>query len=151
MPQLNINKASSRCYVCGRPLRNPASIAKGVGSVCGGGFKRSYRKKQCQHTKEMFNAEYDYRMRGDTLVIYDANLGAKSVTNDMENVLLRCIREVGKPNHDTPIVYMDSDGRYDGVLYWPLTRQLKFVPLGHTTEKDAIEGMQKYMEGIKNA
>ncbi len=99
----------------------------------------------------MFDAEFSYKMRGETLVIYDADIGGKSVTNDMENVLMRIIKEIGKPDHDTPVVYMDSQGDFAGVLYWPVTRQVKFIGLGDTTnEKEAVEAMQQHMEGLKN-
>lgn len=136
---LNLKVLTAACRVCGRPLQNPASIARGVGPTCGGGFKSSIRRAHDKETLSMFDAEFDYKFRDEMLVIYDLNRGGKSVTNDMENVL----RIIGLENPDkqitpnTIIIYLDSEKKFDGVKYNGLDRSVGFIPLRADTEHEA--------------
>lgn len=146
---LNVKIVSVACKVCGRPLKSPASIEKGVGPVCGGGFKKSYRRLRDDDTLDMFNAEFAYKFRDGVLVIHDANRGGKSVTNDMENVLKRIIKETGKPDHDTPIVYLDSMQQFDGVQYNPVTDKVTFLPIRAAIEEDAIQKVKEAFNELR--
>ena len=86
----------------------------------------------------MAQADFDYKFR-DTftgervLIIYDLNLGGKSVTNDIENVL----QKIQRVNGPLPrlIIYRDSEGRFDGVK---ADGEVEFIPIRETGEEAAI-------------
>jgi hypothetical protein len=64
-------------------------------------------------------ADFRYRVVQDNediklLLIVDENLGGRSVTNDIENVLADiCELEDSDPLDYYPIAYRDSEGRWD--------------------------------------
>lgn len=147
------NKAGDSCRVCGRQLKNPESRDRGVGPVCGGGFKKSIRKRKDKETLDMFNAEFEYRFRDKVLVIYDLNRGARSVTNDMENVLKNISKENPGREIDsrTLIVYQDSMGRFDGVKWLKSQDRAEFIALQVLTEKEAIAKIIQHAKDIKKA
>lgn len=97
------------CRVCRRTLKNPKHAAAGIGPVCarkGGIAKAGLRFDQG-------GADFGYEITtGGVLIIEDLNRGNISVTNDMENVLKKCGATPGQT-----IIYKDSAGTYDQVLY----------------------------------
>lgn len=87
----------------------------------------------------MFDAEFEYRYKADILVIHDLNRGAKSVTNDMENVIRRIRRELpGKVDELTKIIYRDSQMIYDGVRILPGGR-VEIYSIGVSSVAEALE------------
>ena len=100
------------CGVCGKPLSTLISMQKGIGPIC-----EVERNQSLIGQQNLFSprSEYFYKVVDGVIVIEDLN-GEKSVTNDMKNIL----RDIFKsdPNlTDHPIIYKDSLGVYDGVIY----------------------------------
>lgn len=59
-------------------------------------------------------ADYTYTVEGSIIAIIDLDLGSKSVTNDMENVLADIQTALGDLT-GYAVIYQDSMGRWDGV------------------------------------
>jgi hypothetical protein len=59
-------------------------------------------------------ADYTYTVDGNIIAIIDLDLGSRSVTNDMENVLAEIRAELGDLAGYS-IIYRDSMRRWDGV------------------------------------
>ena len=59
-------------------------------------------------------ADYTYTVEGGVIVIVDLDLGGKSVTNDIDNVLDEIQAELGYLSGYS-VIYRDSSGRWDGV------------------------------------
>jgi hypothetical protein len=55
-----------------------------------------------------------YQPYNDIVVIEDLNLGNRSVTNDIENILIELDKRI-PTLHDMKIIYRDSMGIYDGI------------------------------------
>jgi hypothetical protein len=85
----------------------------------------------------MSRSDYSAELESGVLRITDLNIGGMSVTNDIERVI-REMRSAGIDVDGTPIIYRDSDGRWDGVrtkggeFYW-------FDPIGTTSEAEAAD------------
>lgn len=111
MEQNNTTGPSSRCWVCHRGLKDPVSIALGVGPVC-----RIKGKKIMVGQRSIFEPQsaYDYWLDGNLLCIVDLNQGM-SVTNDMERVLAKI--NATTPLQGKKVIYRDSDGIWDGVTF----------------------------------
>lgn len=75
---------------------------------------------------------FSYEIINDVLVIHDLNEGM-SVTNDMENVLEYINKNNPLPNK---IVYRDSEGVFDGVLY--KNGEVTFYPIQTVFEVLAV-------------
>jgi hypothetical protein len=64
------------------------------------------------------NSDYNYRITEaqgrNVILIEDLNLGGKSVTNDIENVVSTISKTEGIDTKDYMIVYRDSMGIWDG-------------------------------------
>lgn len=65
-------------------------------------------------TRKPFRADYTYTVEGGVIAITDLDLGNKSVTNDIENVLEDIRAELGDLAGYS-VIYRDSMGRWDGV------------------------------------
>lgn len=69
--------------------------------------------------KKPFRADYTYSIDSNIIAIIDLDLGSKSVTNDMENVLDDIRAELGDlagyRNVGPSVIYRNSMGRWDGV------------------------------------
>lgn len=108
-----MNKTSTTCSCCGKPLTDPISVETGMGPVCRITQKQ---KELSEKTGNLFTnrSEYDYTLRGGILAIEDRG-GMKSVTNDIENVLedIRRAENVSFSRH--LIIYKDSMGIWDGI------------------------------------
>jgi hypothetical protein len=86
--------------------------------------------------REATQAHFRFSMVKDVMVIEDMDIGGKSVTNDIENVL-RDIREIHMdrtPDGDFPklprkIIYCDSNGIFDGIHATPEGAFISFYPI----------------------
>ncbi|MFK5893921.1 MAG: DUF6011 domain-containing protein [Pseudomonadota bacterium] len=100
------------CRRCKRPLTDTLSIVLGVGPKC-----RILNKNEFAGNKTMDifgNADFEYQMLNDVVVIYDLNLGGRSVTNDVHNVLESIEKDIGDFKGKR-IIYRDSHGVFDGI------------------------------------
>ncbi len=61
-----------------------------------------------------------------------------SVTNNVEAVIAEIADEIGTSIYRMPIIYRDSDGRYDGINGQNLRRN-PFYGIGAGEEKDAVK------------
>ena len=66
--------------------------------------------------KTMHRSNYTYKIGSNYLFITDLNIGGKSVTNDIENVLDDISKELNISLDNFKILYMESDGVVDGIL-----------------------------------
>ena len=66
---------------------------------------------------EAFKPDYTYEMVEGVLVITDLDLGNRSVTNDIENVLLKIKANIKPFPIPKLVIYKDSMGFYDQVLH----------------------------------
>ncbi|WP_240699514.1 hypothetical protein [Spirosoma sordidisoli] len=65
--------------------------------------------------KKPFRADYTYSIDDNIIAIIDLDLGSKSVTNDMENVLDDIRAELGDLAGYS-VIYRDSMGRWDAFV-----------------------------------
>lgn len=111
---------ATRCRRCKRPLRDPISVSLGIGPVCR--TKSKYQELKDKQ-ENMFGTKasytYTYYQQYNVLAIIDVGaIEAKSVTNDMENVLKEIWKQDGErfaPGIKT--MYKDSQGVWDEVRY----------------------------------
>jgi len=75
----------------------------------------------------MTHCNYTYLTINDLIVIVDLNLGNRSVTNDIENVIKEI--SINLLLSDKIIVYRDSNGLYDQVLLNPRGLFERFKPI----------------------
>lgn len=132
---------SVTCSICGKPLTDSISISFKIGPIC-----RVKKKAQDMNTTNLFSsrAEYDYAIEGNILWIEDLN-GMKSVTNDIENVLVDIAKNEDIVNKK--IMYKDSEGIWDGIKAnithaengSVLVNKLEFFPLTETDFNRAKE------------
>lgn len=74
--------------------------------------KASYRAELLEHCDP-----FGTRTGRTLLIITDLNKpGARSVTNDIENVLAECLQTYGR-NLPARIIYRDSEGVWDGIKH----------------------------------
>jgi hypothetical protein len=78
------------------------------------------------------SADFKYQIDGRVLFIEDLNLGNKSVTNDIENVLDKISKELNTSVSNFDIIYKDSTGTIDGVV----TKNNQFVDFYSINEED---------------
>lgn len=62
-----------------------------------------------------YEADFTYTIKNNTIEIIDLNLGNKSVTNDIENVIRKIATEQNIDPHDYKIIYKDSEGDWTEV------------------------------------
>ena len=60
-------------------------------------------------------ADFTYAVSGNVISIIDLNLGNRSVTNDVENVLRKIEQYHQAPIFGFKIMYCDSEGVWDGI------------------------------------
>lgn len=130
----------TNCAKCGRPLKNPKSMEHGYGPECWGKVKAGIRKERTDTAAN--RSDYIFHINGkhekQVLVIEDLDRGGMSVTNNIETVLTEIADEIGTSIYQIPIVYRDSDGRYDGINGENL-RYNPFYSIGAGEEKDAVK------------
>ena len=82
------------------------------------------------------NSDYIYFIKGKVLIIEDSDLGNRSVTNDIQNVL-----QAIKTDLDflpETIIYKDSEGNFDGVMH-EQGKFKRFYPVNEPNLLDALE------------
>jgi hypothetical protein len=94
----------------------------------------------------MFKADFDFEIAARVLVIYDLNLGNKSVTNDIENVLQRIWDEIDPLERIDAVIYRDSEGVFDQVILGEGRTFKRFAPLVETDVLKAIAKVRKSHE-----
>ncbi|CAH2606312.1 conserved protein of unknown function (plasmid) [Rhodovastum atsumiense] len=102
------------CGICGRALKNPASIERSIGPVCAGSAHPKTTSKEAEEMRARYTTEVETVLGIAAITIRDTGHDStKSVTNDAERVVLD-LRERGfKLN--MPVIYCDSMGRWDGL------------------------------------
>ena len=93
----------------------------------------------------MRGADYNYGLKDGVVWIEDLDLGNKSVTNDIENVL-NTINIASEDNLEgMKIVYKDSMGIWDGVIFKKQGERsiITIYPIGVETLKEAIEYVKR--------
>lgn len=79
-------------------------------------------------------ADYTYTVEGSIIAIIDLDLGSKSVTNDMENILDDIRAKLGDLA-GYAVIYRDSTGRWDGVRL--VGSSVEFYSLNETNPERA--------------
>ena len=80
----------------------------------------------------MFRSKYTYTIDGNYLFIVDIGDGEKSVTNDIEEVLIDLTIELKTSMDNFIILYKDTEGRVDRVE----TKNGEFISFKLIGEKD---------------
>lgn len=100
------------CIRCKRPLTDKISLGLGVGPKCRLILKN---ENAGNRTMDIFgNADFEYQVLDDVIVIFDLNMGGRSVTNDIHNVLDHIEQEIGGIKGKR-VIYRDSHGIFDGI------------------------------------
>jgi len=81
-------------------------------------------------------SDFTYCVQGNLIYITDLDNGGKSVTNDIENVIISVYLRFGKPLKDFVIIYKDSNGTIDEVIVFD-NKFKDFKHLGATTLTEA--------------
>jgi hypothetical protein len=121
------------CRVCGRPLTDPASVAAGVGPICGGKGGRQHEPRERNGGAsgfDLFRSTYSWTDDGRVVAIIDSGIG-KSVADDAEMVIAELVA-AGVLVDQREIIYRDTTGTWDRIL----TRQGKFAGFGSPGAKD---------------
>ncbi|MBO0931910.1 hypothetical protein [Fibrella aquatilis] len=92
---------------------------------------------------QTLHADYTYTVEGNIIVITDLDLGNKSVTNDIENVLAEIRTELGELA-GYAVIYRDSLGRWDGVRL--VNGAVLFYGLGETNQQSAMNRLLHLVE-----
>jgi len=126
-------KSSHHCICCNRPLTNPVSQALGKGPICRmGGKNESVNRLNLFSMEAIFSWGFlrptDPKYKKSIIWIQDdsGEEAAKSVTNDMDNVLVKIDAEVrditrckelpqGLGVRDFLLMYRDYLGVWDGI------------------------------------
>ncbi len=88
--------------------------------------------------------DYAVELIHDLLVLVDLNLGNKSLTNDIENVLADLNNDIDL--FDKVIVYRDSDGHYDRVLIRRYNRFDIFLPISEKRQVNDLFDVIKILK-----
>jgi hypothetical protein len=83
------------------------------------------------------NSDYIYFIKGKVLIIEDSDLGNRSVTNDIQNVLTAIHNDLDFLPET--IIYKDSLGNFDGVMH----EQGKFIKFYSVNESDLEKALEK--------
>lgn len=124
------------CNICGKPLTDPVSVARGIGPECIINYKNDSRG---QGNLFSMRARYRYGIEGDILWLIDEGAG-KPLTNDMENALSD-ISETEGGLDGMKIMYRDDFGTWDGVRVLRGER-VEFFPIGETSFRKAVEKLR---------
>jgi len=102
------------CTHCGKQLTDPVSILRGIGPDC---WRKRLDEGRTRNGNLFGNhAEFTWGIDANILWLKDNGGPGRSLTNDMENALVRIQAELDQtPINAYTIVYMDSDGVWDGV------------------------------------
>lgn len=124
------------CSVCGRELTDPVSVARGIGPECIMSVKSDMLGQRSLFASR---AKYDYRIKGNTIVMRDLGAGM-SLTNDMENALSEISETLGGLA-GYQIMYRDSFGMWDGVVF--KGGKVHFFMIQETDEQVAQKKLDK--------
>lgn len=102
----------SYCRACGRELVATASIEAGIGPICA--THTGQKSGRCEQ-RDMFMPDFDWFVRRGALVIIDLDLGSRSVTNSVEQVV-DWIAEINPAAVALPIIYRDSNKCFDEIV-----------------------------------
>lgn len=91
----------------------------------------------------MRSADFDFDIAARVLVIYDLNMGNKSVTNDIENVLAEIFDQIDELQPIDAVIYRDSEGIFDQVILGEGRTFKRFAPLVETEVLKAIAKVRK--------
>lgn len=116
------NEITSRCSCCGKSLKNPESVAIGIGPECR--TKLTNQRKKPSESGDLFPVSpvFDYwvSLVDSTPVLMIVDLcdeyGGKSVTNGAEEVLRDIEDRAGKPLPEH-IIYKDTMGNWDRLIW----------------------------------
>ena len=131
-----------KCLCCGKPLTNLQSMQIGYGDVCRMNLKikRVGKVDMFEVNKPDFAVMYS---DNQYLIIEDLDLGNKSVTNGVEEV----ISELSKSYNlkELNLIYKDSDNTFDVIVLNESGKFSNFAPLGVQDLDQAIQlHKQKY-------
>ena len=87
-------------------------------------------------------ADYRYSVEGSVIAIVDLDLGSKSVTNDMANVLDDIRAELGDLA-GYAVIYQDSMGRWDGVRL--VGHSVEFYSLNEPDQQQAASRLLHWL------
>ena len=90
-----------------------------------------------------FAADYTYTVKSNIIAIVDLDLGNRSVTNDIENILDEIRVEIGDLAGYS-VIYRDSMGRWDGVRL--VNRTVYFYGLGEADKESAMNRLLHLVE-----
>lgn len=93
--------------------------------------------------RDRFHADYTYTIEDNVIAIVDLDLGNRSVTNDIENVLDDIRSEIGDLAGYS-VIYRDSMGRWDGVRL--VNRTVYFYGLGEAYKEAAMNRLLHLVE-----
>jgi len=88
-------------------------------------------------TQYPISSNFHTEIIGNTVVIYDLDIGGRSVTNDIENVLEYIKQSVDISNK--LVIYQDSDKYFDGVCISRNGKFSGFYPIHKNTLNEAFE------------
>lgn len=91
----------------------------------------------------MFRANYTYSVEDNIIAIIDLDLGNKSVTNDIDNVIDDIRTELGGLSGYC-VIYRDSMGRWDGVRL--VNGTIYFYVLGEANKESAMDRLLHLVE-----
>lgn len=94
-------------------------------------------------TNQIPRADYTYTVEGSIIAIVDLDLGSKSVTNDIENVLTDIRADLGELAGYS-VIYRDSLGRWDGVRL--VNGVIHFYSLGEKNQQLAMNRLLHLIE-----
>lgn len=88
----------------------------------------------------------------DVITIIDKDLGNRSVTNDVENVLEAIAKELPKPLSEYAITYFDSSDRRDEIIVGQDNKFLSFaaLPRGRTSRFLKAEAARRWKTRRRN-
>lgn len=124
----------SKCNCCGKPLSDPLSVDVGLGPIC-----RMKGKASLEQQADLFGgASYSVELINGVICIIDLDQGGKSVTNDIDNVLVRIQRDDKLDIFIHPIIYRDSMGVWDGVNVDRVHHTTNFFAIGTKNQTEAL-------------
>jgi len=137
----NRAKTEPICVICGRPLKNPESIERGMGDICASKYASFTHKesKKAKYGAFSNTPKYSYRIihignrRVGVVIDESDGCACPSVTNAVEMVA----KEIGVEH----IVYRDTMGNWD---YWD---KKGFAPLAQNGKP--TKDMDKAIEVAK--
>ncbi|MGF9764301.1 DUF6011 domain-containing protein [Microvirga sp. 0TCS3.31] len=135
------SQASATCRCCGRPLTTAVSIEAGLGPVC------RVNDKLKQHTElDLFTctrrSNYSVGVVDGIVCVVDLDLGARSVTNDADNVIADLVAD-GTLQPGQRVIYRDSRHVWDELV----VRDGRFVGLAAVNEINQDKALVKIKRG----